>query len=125
MVLGIIVPIAAILTQVYQYSGNSLAFSDIFTEGLFFGVIFFVLVFLPGFKYYKISGEGESSRLENWAVWLMTATIILEVALFILLGVTSDAEGIGWGMFIFGGFLLVPYGIGILLLIINLFVKKK
>jgi len=125
MVLGIIVPLGAIITQVSQYMKNPLAFSDIFTEGLFFGVIFFVLVFLPGFKYYKISEKRMSNNLENWAVWLMASTIILEIMLFILLGASSDAEGLAWGMAIFGGFLLIPYAIGILLLIINLFIRKK
>jgi len=125
MVLGIIIPLAAIFIQVSDYIRNPLAFSDIFTEGLFFGIIVFVLMFLPGFKYYKISEKGDSNKIENWAVWLMAATIILEVALFVLLGATSDAEGTAWGMAIFGGFLLVPYAVGILLLIVNFFVKKK
>ena len=93
---------------------------------MLFGAIFFVLVFLPGFKYYKLSKEGENTKLENWAVWLMVASILLEVVLFILFGTTSeDAEGVVWGMALFGGFLLIPYGVGILLLIINLFVRKK
>ena len=79
-------------------------------------MIFFVLVFLPGFKYYKISKKGESTNLENWAVWLMVTTILLEVLLFVLLGATSEAEGVVVGMAIFGGFLLIPHGVGILLL---------
>ena len=125
MILGVIVPLGAIIIQISQYLQRGLGFSDIFIEGLFFGVIFFVLVFLPGFKYFKISKERKNNKLESWAVWLMIATILLEIALFILLGATGDAEGVVWGMAILGGFLLVPYGAGILLLIINLFVKKK
>ena len=125
MVLGVIIPLAAIFIQVSQYARNPLAFSDIFTEGLFFGMIFFVLVFLPGFKYYKISEKGDSNKIENWAVWLMVSTILLGVMLSILFGAIGGAEGFGWGMVIFGGFLLVPYAIGILLLIISFFVKKK
>jgi len=124
MVVGILVPLGAVFTQIFQYLRNLLAFSDIFFEGLLFGVIFFVLVFLPGLKYYKISKSTESNKLENWAVWLTIATVILEVILFILLSLTGDSEGVVWGMAIFGGFLLIPYAVGVLLLVINWFKQK-
>src|SRR3989344_8731012 len=77
MVLGVLIPLSAIFIQISQYMRNPLAFSDIFSEGLLFGTIFFILVFLPGYKYYKISKEGKSNKLENWAVWLMIVTILL------------------------------------------------
>ena len=117
MILGILIPLSAIFIQIKQYMRNPLALADIFSEGLLFGVILFALVFLPGFKYFRISKEGKSSKLENWAVWLMIVTILLEVILFMLLEATSgDAEGVAFGMFIFGGFLLIPHCVGILLL---------
>lgn len=125
MVIGSIVPLGAIIIQVIQYIGRGSGFWDIFLEGLLFGVIFFILVFLPGFKYYKVSKKEQSNKLENWSVGLTITTIIFEVILLLLLGATSDGEGLIWGMAILGGFLLIPYCFGILLLIINLFVKKN
>ena len=125
MVLGIVIPIWAILMQISQYLQRGLGFSDIFFEGLLFGAIFFALVFLPGIKYYQVSKKGRNNSLEGWAVWLTIATIILGIIIFILLVTAGDPEGVAWGMAGFGVLLLIPYCIGILLLIINLFMKEK
>ena len=125
MILGILIPLSAIFIQIKQYMRNPLALADIFSEGLLFGVILFALVFLPGFKYFRISKEGKSSKLENWAVWLMIIPIALGL-LIILSGVVfGDLEGIAWMLGMSAGILSIPYGIGILLLIINLFGKKR
>lgn len=132
MILGIVVPIVGISQNIYQYSYNSALFSDMppfmayISESLIFAVVFLALVFLPGLNFYKISKKEESNKLESWAIWLTISSIVLLILLLLFGLVTgADGEGIAWTMAFFGGFLLIPYGIGVLLLIINLFVKKK
>lgn len=124
MILGILVPAGMIIMQIFQIiQRNSSYLGDIIIEGFFPSAIIFILVFLPGLKYYKLS-KGKSNSLENWAVGLMLSTLILEVLLLGVLSLGSDSEGIMWGMAIFGGLLLIPYCIGVLLLIINWIADK-
>jgi uncharacterized membrane protein len=98
-------------------------------ENIVSAVVIFILAFLPGLAFYRIAKKARSDKLKNWALGLTITTFVLEIILFLIiivphLGSRDLMTAIALGMFLFGGFLLIPYGIGILLLVINWFRKE-
>lgn len=93
-------------------------------EGIVPMIIVFIFTFFPGKIYHNIPKKGESNGFENWSVILALISLVLLAFLLLSTILTGNLEGLVWTMFIIGPFALIPYAIGLLLLLINLFRKK-
>lgn len=130
MIPGIIFPVLMILTQAFdiitdQNPSIGYALGDLFAEGIFPGALIILLVFLPGWTFYKISKKGKSNKLQNWALGLTISTLAIWI-IYLILGAISASEFLAliWGIVLFGGFIIIPYYIAILLLVID-YLKNK
>ena len=127
MVLGtlsLIYPFLIIFMGLYENTEGSRILRRFFWEGVIPVLFIFALTFFPGRIYYSLSKKDSTNRLQNWSAVLSLLSLIA-LLLFVLLGVISaDAEGFIWGLFILGPFMLIPYALGLLLLIIN-WIKTK
>ena len=90
-----------------------------FWEGVVPVIFVFALTFFPGKIYYNLSKKSNVNKLQIWSACFSLISFFMLIV-FIVLGLLSaDAEGFVWGLFILGSFLLIPYGIGLILLIID------
>ena len=118
-ILSLIYPFLILFIGLYENADRSGILRHFFWEGVIPVIFVFALTFFPGRIYYSLSKKDSTTKLQNWSAGLSLLSFIA-LLLFILLGVISgDAEGFIWGLFIFGPFILIPYAIGLLLLLIN------
>ncbi|MBS3082113.1 hypothetical protein J4416_04250 [Candidatus Pacearchaeota archaeon] len=118
-ILSAIYPFLSLFISLYEGFDLSRAFRHFFWEGVLPVVFIFALTFFPGRVYYALSKKDSVNKLQNWSAILSLISLSI-LTLFILVGIAvRDAEGLIWGILIFGIFMLIPYSIGLLLLIID------
>jgi hypothetical protein len=97
------------------------------SDDMFIPLIIFILSFVPGKIYHKISKKDSKTKLSSTAALLSTFSLIalLTLIIFDLLGNGGIARDFGLAIVIVGPFLFIPHGVGLILLFINWIIQRK